>query len=145
MTDLTEVFNDLVRFETELWNALDRKLRDESGIPMGNVDVMRVVARTPSCRVYDIARELVITVGASSKAVDRIEALGHCVRRTNPGDRRSSIIDLTPAGRALLTDASKVLESELRSWIAAPLQKSELDQLGQTLAKLRAAEPGRQP
>jgi hypothetical protein len=46
--------------------------------------------------VFDIAEELSLTVGGTSKLVDRIEAAGHCVRRANPDDRRSSIIELTP-------------------------------------------------
>lgn len=139
MTDLTRVFDDLVRFETELWNALDRRIRGEFGISMGNFDVMRTIARIPSCRVHDIARELAITVGASSKAVDRVETLGHCARRAHPGDRRSSIIELTPAGRSLLAEATEVFEAELRVRIASPLTSRALAQLGGTLALLRSA------
>jgi DNA-binding MarR family transcriptional regulator len=145
MTDLKQVFNDLVRFETELWNTLDRRMRGEFGIPMGNFDVMQVIARTPSCRVHDIARELAITVGAASKAADRIEALGHCARRSHPGDRRSSIIELTPAGESLLTAATAVFEAELETRITSPLSPSALAQLGSTLAKLRSAAARPQP
>lgn len=142
MTDLARVFDDLVRFETELWNALDRRMRGEFGIAMGNFDVMRTIARVPSCRVHDIARELAITVGASSKAVDRVQALGHCDRRVHPGDRRSSIIELTPAGRSLLADATEVFDAELRDRIASPLGPPALAQLGSALARLRSAGAG---
>jgi DNA-binding MarR family transcriptional regulator len=137
--DLKQLFNELVRFETELWDALDSRMRGEFGIPMGNFDVMQVIARTPSCRVHDIAGELAITVGGASKAVDRIEALGHCVRRSHPEDRRSSIIELTPEGKALIATATKVFESELETWLAAPLSTRSLGQLSTTLAKLRSA------
>jgi DNA-binding MarR family transcriptional regulator len=137
--DLTRVFNDLVRFETELWDALDRRMREGFGIPFGNVDIMRVIARIPSCRVHDIARELSITVGGTSKAVDRIEALGHCLRRSNPGDRRSSIIELTPAGTALLAEASAAFEAELEVRLRAPLSEGALTDLGLALAQLRSA------
>ena len=74
---------------------------------------MQVIARRGACRVNDIAEELAITVGGTSKLVDRIEACGYCRRRPDPDDGRSSIIELTPAGRRLLNAATATLEREL--------------------------------
>jgi DNA-binding MarR family transcriptional regulator len=139
--DLKQVFNDLVRFETELWDGVDRRLREELDLSVANYDVLVVIGRTPSCRVYDVASELAITVGGASKAVDRIEALGHCVRRSHPEDRRSSIVELTPAGRKLLARATPVFEAELATWLRGPLSGPALDQFARTLVKLRAGEP----
>jgi DNA-binding MarR family transcriptional regulator len=42
--------------------------------------------RLSRCRVYDIAHELGITTGGTSKLVDRIEARGYCRRLPNPDD-----------------------------------------------------------
>ena len=42
--------------------------------------------RLPGCRVYDIAGELGITTGGTSKLVDRIEADGRCRRLPNHAD-----------------------------------------------------------
>ncbi len=145
MTDLKRVFHDLVRFETELWNALDARLRAEFDLPMGSFDIMQVIARTGSCRVHDIAREQAITVGGTSKVVDRIERLGFCERRSNPGDRRSSIIELTPAGQALLARATVVFEAELTSRLGAPLSARSLAQLATTLTALRASAADGRP
>jgi DNA-binding MarR family transcriptional regulator len=139
MTDLKQLFNDLVRLEIELWDAVDARMRSELGLPFANFDVMQVVARVPSCRVYDVAQELSITVGGASKAVDRIEALGHCGRRSNPGDRRSSLIELTPAGHALLAKATVVFEAELERRLGGALSARSLEQLGTAVRTLRAA------
>jgi len=139
VTDLKLVFNDLIRFETELWNAVDARLRAEFALPLGNFDIMQVIARTASCRVYDIALALSITVGGTSKAVDRIEALGHCIRRNNPDDRRSSIVELSPAGASLLARATAVFESELELRIGGAISARALRDLGTTLAALRSA------
>jgi DNA-binding MarR family transcriptional regulator len=98
-----------------------------------------VIARHPSCRVYDIAEELSITVGGTSKLVDRIEAAGYCVRRANPDDRRSSIIVLTTAGRRVLAKATKVFEDELQTRIGSAVPERSLHQFYSTLVKLRAA------
>jgi DNA-binding MarR family transcriptional regulator len=89
--------------------------------------------------VYDIVSRLSITVGGASKAVDRIEAAGHCVRRSNPDDRRSSIIELTPAGASLLAEAIPVVDSELEIRLGSALSARSLQQLSATIATLRSA------
>jgi len=139
MTDLPDLFHQLVRFETELWSAVDARLRAEFDLPLSRFEPMQVIARRPSCRVYDIAEELSITVGGTSKLVDRIESAGHCVRRANPGDRRSSIIELTTAGRRVLAKAAKVFDDELQTRIEIALPARSLQQFYSTIVKLRAA------
>ncbi len=115
MPGLQTVFNVLIRFEIELWNAVDSRLRADCDLPLSRFAPMQVIARHGSCRVHDIADELSMTVGGTSKQVDRIEASGYCTRSPNPEDRRSSIIELTPAGNAMLSRATSVFEDELRS------------------------------
>lgn len=141
MAELRRLFSDLVRLEIELWEALDRRLRATHGVGLGSFEIMQIVAATPCCRVYDIARQLSITVGGTSKAVDRIEACGHVVRRSNPDDRRSSIIELTPAGEQLLAEAGAVVDAELEARLGAVLSERSLDEFHGLIAKLRAAGP----
>lgn len=136
---LARVFDDLIRFETELWNAVDERLRSDCGLPLSWYEPMEVVARVPGCRVNDIAERLSITVGGTSKLVDRIEAAGHCRRHPNPGDRRSSVVELTPGGRLLLTGATRAFEDELSVRLGAALSPRGLDQFGRTLARLRSS------
>jgi DNA-binding MarR family transcriptional regulator len=137
--DLRRVFDDLVRFETIVWNAIDGRLQRECGVSLGSLNAMLVIASTPSCRVQDIAHAVAITVGGASQAVDRIEAAGHCVRCPNPLDRRSSIIELTPAGQDLLKDAGAVFDQELETFLRAPLSERSLGQLAAALSTVRAA------
>ena len=139
MTDLLGVYDDLVRFETELWNAVDARLHRDCDLTLARYETLRVIASRPDCRVNDIADALVVTVGGISKIVDRIEATGHCRRRANPDDRRSSIIELTSAGRRALAAASTVVDSELEQRIGSVLSASALKQLAAALSKLRAA------
>jgi DNA-binding MarR family transcriptional regulator len=135
---LRQLFSDIVRLEIELWDAVDRRLRETPGISMGDFDVMQVVARTASCRVYDIAEQLSITVGGTSKAVDRLERRGHVARRSNPGDRRSSIIELTPEGAEALAGAGVVVDDELQLRLGAVLSTESLAQLGSLIARIRS-------
>lgn len=138
MAELRRVYSDLIRLETELWDAVDRRLRERCGLSMAGFDVMQVIERTPGCRVYDIADALSITVGGTSKAVDRIEALGRLARSANPDDRRSSIIELTPAGADLLAEAGRVVDEELRRHLGAELSAAELALLSTLITRIRA-------
>ena len=138
MPDLTALFSDLIRFETELWNAVDARLRDDCDLPLTQFEPMQIIGRRQRCRVQDIAGEVSITVGGTSKLIDRIEASGHCRRRPNPEDRRSSLIELTPAGRRLLASATEAFDYELQTRLGAAVSDRSLQQFSTTLARLRA-------
>jgi DNA-binding MarR family transcriptional regulator len=139
MPDLQVLFSDLIRFETELWNAVDARLRSDHDLALTWFEPMQVMAKIPGCRVFDIKEELSITVGGTSKLVDRIEAAGLCRRRANPDDRRSQIIELTPAGRRLLAKATVSFDDELQRRLDKAISRRSLQQFGATLTALRAA------
>jgi MarR family transcriptional regulator, organic hydroperoxide resistance regulator len=135
--DLKILFSELVRLETELWDAVEDRLRKEHGVNLPTFEFVQVISRVPGCRVQDIAAELSITVGGTSKIVDRIEAAGLCARRANPSDRRSSIIELTAAGKRLLARATVTVDDELRRLVGPAMPERSLAQFTKTLTKLR--------
>jgi MarR family transcriptional regulator, organic hydroperoxide resistance regulator len=137
MADLRRVFDDLVRFEIEMWDAIDARLKKDFDLPLTHFEPMLVIDRHPGCRVYDIARELRITTGGTSKLVDRIEASGYCRRLPNPADRRSSVLELTAAGRGVLESAGEAFDEELRRWLESAVPERTLRQFAGTLARLR--------
>lgn len=128
--DHRQLFDDLVRFETDLWNGVDATLRQACELPLGSFNVMLVVERTDGCRVNDIAEQLSITIGGASQAVDRLQARGLCERRANPADRRSSVVALSEAGTGKLREAGPVFDAELARWF-------ESEDIGQFAAMLR--------
>ncbi|MFF5979493.1 MarR family winged helix-turn-helix transcriptional regulator [Streptomyces olindensis] len=142
MVDLKLVFHDLVQLEIELWNAVDARLRAECDLQLTWYEVMQLLARRSECRIQDVAEEFGITVGGTSKVVDRVEAAGYCRRRANPNDRRSSLVELTPEGRRLVDKATKVFEAELVARIGSQLPEQELEAFAATLSALRAAGRG---
>ncbi len=149
--ELRLLFNDLIRFEIEIWNAVDTRLKADFDLPLAQFEPMSVVERIPCCRVYDIAGELGITTGGTSKLVDRIEAKGYCRRLPNPKDRRSSLVELTVEGRWVLTEAGRAVDEELERWLADAVPQRTLRQFAATLTQLRSAaqqigaEPGGWP
>jgi DNA-binding MarR family transcriptional regulator len=139
VTDLRELFYDLIRFEIELWNAVDARLKSEHGLPLTHFEPMSVIARQPGCRVFDIATELGITTGGTSKLVDRIEASGFCRRLANPADRRSSLLELTAEGERILAAAGSAFDEELQRWLGSAVPERTLRQFAGTLSRLRVA------
>jgi DNA-binding MarR family transcriptional regulator len=137
--DLRQVFDDLVRFETDLWNGVDAGLRAAGVVPLGSLNVLQAVARAEGCRVNDVADALSITIGGASQAVDRLVARDLLARRPNPGDRRSSIVELTAAGAEAVAAAEPVFDAELAAWFAGAVPDGTLRALARTLSTLRAA------
>lgn len=138
MGHVTSIFTDLVRVETRLYNAVNARLRAERGLGLGQFEFLEVIDRVPGCRVLDIVGELAITVGAVSKAVDRLVAAGWCLRVAHPRDRRSSVLRLTSEGEEQLAASRPVVESALAPLTGA-VPPDDLARVASTLATLRAA------
>jgi|SRR5215470_155330 len=139
MANLRELFHDIIRFEIDLWNAIDARLKREFNLPLAHLEPMLVIDRLRRCRVYDIATDLRITTGGTSKLVDRIEASGYCRRLPNPADRRSSLLELTPEGEGILESAGAAFDEELQRWLGSAVPERTLRQFAATLARLRTA------
>ena len=135
--ELQALFSDVVRLETELWDRVDRRLRSDHDVPLSWFEPMQVMDRVPECRVADIAEALSITVGGTSKLIDRIERAGWCRRAPNPDDARSSLLSLTRAGRRVLADARRSFEDELEMSLGAALPPERLASLATTVRDLR--------
>ena len=135
--ELACLFSDLVRLETELWDRVDRRLREDHDLPLSRFEPMQVMDRVVDCRVVDIAEELSITVGGVSKLVDRIERAGWCVRAPNPKDARSSVVTLTRAGRRVLEAAKGSRDDELVVGLGGAVSSERLASFASTVRDLR--------
>ena len=135
--DVVELFGDLVRLETQLWNRVEARVQQTHGVPLAWVEIMQVVRATADCRVLDIAKALSITVGGASKVVDRVEAAGLCRRQPNPTDGRSNLIRLTEPGERLLEPANVTFARALAALVGAAAPADELSQMSVTLRRMR--------
>ncbi|MGH8861127.1 MAG: MarR family winged helix-turn-helix transcriptional regulator [Jatrophihabitantaceae bacterium] len=140
--NLREIFDELIRYESELTGAVDTRLREAHELPLVEFDAMRIVEATVPCRVFDLSSQLVMTSGAVSKLVDRIVAAGYCRRKANPYDARSTVLELTAAGRRMLAKAGKTFDAELSTYLGDAATARQLDLFGVTLQRLRAAYAG---
>ncbi|MEC3976863.1 MarR family winged helix-turn-helix transcriptional regulator [Amycolatopsis sp. H20-H5] len=137
--DVPQLFADLVRCETRLYNALNDRLRERHGIVTSQFEFLRYLRDHPGSRVADIAAEFAIGIGATSKGIDRLEKQGWVLRRPNPSDRRSSLLALTDHGRGL-ADAAEVTFTERTSeLIKSALPPHQVAATAQALTLLRSA------
>jgi len=137
--DLQILFADLVRTEVRLYNALNDGLRERHGIVTSQYEVLRYLRAHPGCRVADVAAELAVGVGATSKGIDRLEQRGWVARQPNPADRRSSLLVLTDEGVRLIDDAAPDVADLLASLAGGALGGDQLTALASALSVLRAA------
>ncbi|GAB1333167.1 MarR family winged helix-turn-helix transcriptional regulator [Streptomyces sennicomposti] len=136
--DLPGFFADLVRCETRLYNALNDRLRERHGIVTSQFEALRYLRDHPGSRVADLAAEFAIGIGASSKAIDRLEKQGWAARQPNPADRRSSLLALTDNGTQLVEAAEKTFTAEVARLIGGTLDNSSATAAAQALSKLRS-------
>jgi DNA-binding MarR family transcriptional regulator len=109
-----DFFDALVRYETALWSHLESTLARRSGGSLAVLEALRSIAsHQGEGRVAELQADLGITVGAASKLADRLERDGLVERRANPGDRRSSLLELTDAGQTTLERDLAVIEGAL--------------------------------
>lgn len=100
---------------TTLWLALWRTSRDvqrlaetniaESGLCLTDFAVLEALLNGGPQRVSVIADKVMLTSGSMTTAVDRLAAKGFVSRSADASDARARVIELTDAGRELITPA----------------------------------------
>jgi DNA-binding MarR family transcriptional regulator len=140
-----EWLRDLFSLEIVLWDRMNTRLKEHHGLSLAFFETLYFIGQTPegSMRIGDLARALRITVWATSKLVDRVEAGGLIRRELDADDRRASRVVLTDAGRQSLAEASTTYTAELASLLDVTLTADEQQDL-HTLVKrlLNAVENG---
>ncbi|MFL5805941.1 MAG: MarR family winged helix-turn-helix transcriptional regulator [Roseiflexaceae bacterium] len=139
--------SDLIRLEIALWDQINTRLRQEHDLSLAFFESLYFIghSRDGSLRVGDLARALRITVGATSKLVDRIKAAGLLRRELDADDRRASRVALTDAGKRQLADASTTYEAEMATVLDATLSTDEQQHLHDLVTRLFAATNDGEP
>jgi len=77
--------------------------------------VMRIVGRFPGLPAGQLAETLHVHPSTLTGVLKRLERHGLVARRTDPRDRRRTLIGLTAKGRRLEADAEGTVESAIRA------------------------------
>jgi len=140
------VFSRLFRLHTLAAREADTAFR-QHGLHQGEFDVLATLYRSGPPHTLNpqaLVSALLLSSGAMTHRLDRLEQAGLLAREPNPDDRRSVMVSLTPQGlrvtKAVLGDYLAELEQLL-----APLAAPDRKQLATLLRRLLAAHDHHAP
>ncbi len=93
--------NQLTRNMVEFYEKLsswEHNAVKRSDLSLPQMHTIEIIGQNPKIRMKDLASRMGLTMGTLTVMVDRLEKSGLAERRPNPDDRRSYMVDLTPAG-----------------------------------------------
>jgi DNA-binding MarR family transcriptional regulator len=131
----------LVETHSKLVRILGSELEERCGMPLTWYDVLIRLGRSPEQRLTmtQLAHEISVTSGGATRLVDRVVEAGLVERSHCPSDRRSVHVQLTPAGRERLNEATAVHLVGLEEHLIEPLDAADRVALERALRKLRGA------
>ncbi|HIK19246.1 MAG TPA: MarR family transcriptional regulator [Leptolyngbyaceae cyanobacterium M33_DOE_097] len=101
-------------------------------------DVVATLGNTNGLSMGELGEKTLITKGTLTGVIDRLEKKQIVQREVPPGDRRSVIVRLTPAGEALFEEIFPAHINYLKERFER-LEPSELELLRVLLSRLRQA------
>jgi DNA-binding MarR family transcriptional regulator len=126
-----------------LQSASIARVMSRYGLTFGEYEVLAALVRSgPPHRLKptDLGNAIVLSSGAMTNRIDRLEAAGLVERLPDPNDRRATLVALTDKGRQTTDEALLVhLANEER--LLGALSATERQQLASLLRKLLVSEP----
>ena len=106
----------------------------DSSVPRARL--LRAMVELGTPRMSDLAAHLGLTARTITTAVDALERDGLLARRPAPGDRRATLVELTPAGLGDIQEW-QAFQRQLSDEVIAPLSAAERRQLFKLLERIR--------
>jgi DNA-binding MarR family transcriptional regulator len=128
-----DVWRDLLQFVFDNRDSWRRTVVDQSGLPFSRIRILRRLAQKPHT-VKEVAHNATIDAPAATVAVNDLEERGLVVREVDPANRRSKLVSLTKAGRAVVADI-ETTDDPAPPGLAA-LDDADLEVLRTILAKV---------
>ena len=115
------------------------------GLSLGEFDVLNTLRRRgdeEGTKPTDLARSALITTGAMTSRLDRLERAGLIERRPDPGDRRGVLVQLTERGERRAAESLHVVLAADEAFVE-PLSRRQRDSVATALKQLLLrSEPG---
>jgi len=118
-------------------HALTTRLADLD-LPAADIDVLAILADGAGRTVGALASATATRPSTLTSLLDRLTKRGYLVRELDPADRRSFLISLTPAGRAVAEHAAAAISDLERQALATvtPEQRAGFHVLIDALAEI---------
>lgn len=145
----TEAYASLCRTGEALLGELDRRIRLTFDVPQAAATALAVIdgagePLTPS----QVGDRVLIASATMTATLDLLERRGWIRRIPNPADRRSILIEITPAGRATtdqLLPGIRALERGILSVLTPDERAHLLDMLAKVLARTAEVAADQRP
>ncbi|WP_029110275.1 MarR family transcriptional regulator [Mycobacterium sp. URHD0025] len=130
-----EVWRVLTRVVFDHRDSWRRAVIEESGLPFSRIRILRRLQRAPMT-VKQLAHAATVDAPAATVAVNDLEERGLVVRAIDPANRRTKLVSLTEAGRALLARIDRI--EDPAPDVLAALGPRDLEALRAILGKVAA-------
>ncbi len=114
------------------------------GLTPTQLGVLEGILHRGAMTQRELGRKVLTSAGNMTDVIDKLERRGLVSRTRAPSDRRSVLVDLTPAGRTLIQSVFPGHAADIAAAMAG-LDRGELRELGRLLRKLglaAQADPG---
>jgi DNA-binding MarR family transcriptional regulator len=124
-----------------LLGALDRQLRDDSGLSLDYFGVLSHLSQSPgtSMRMTELAEALSFSASRLSHAVASMERNGWVERTSSPDDGRVRVASLTESGARILQEAWPGHAGAIRRLLLDHLDDAELSVLSDAFTRIDQA------
>ncbi|MBB5786493.1 MarR family transcriptional regulator [Jiangella mangrovi] len=130
-----------------LWASLDRQLQRDAGMPHAYYIILAMLSEAPNreLTMSQLAKMVSSSPSRLSHAVAKLEQAGWVRRRKHDTDGRTTLASLTDDGFAVLAAAAPGHVEEVRGILFDPLTPEQVEQLGDIVSAIVAAQDGRAP
>ncbi len=123
----------LLKASNQIEDQIRRRLREEYQSTLPRFDVMSALARSPDgLKMSQISGLLRVSNGNVTGIVDRLAEEGLALRVAVPGDRRASLVRLTPKGETAFSEQAVAHEH----WINDRLDRLDADDVEGMIRRL---------
>ncbi|WP_020153714.1 MarR family winged helix-turn-helix transcriptional regulator [Caldibacillus debilis] len=131
----------LVAFH-HLRKKLDQDMQTMTSYPVTRTQfiLLLLISREGSPKLARLAEEMNVQPSAITVLIDRLEKLNYVKRITDPDDRRSVRVELTPLGREIIHDFRQRRRGILKSYLNR-LSEEEIRTLTELLEKIANGDP----
>lgn len=116
-------------------SQVDTRSISNSGLGLSDFAVLEILLHKGPLPVNAIGRQIMLTSGSITTAIDRLEKKQLVQRQACPNDRRVTFVALTTGGRTLIRRVFKVHANRMET-VFQPLTASERTALATLLKKL---------
>ena len=133
---------DVFQANTLVTRALERRIREEFGLPLAGYEVLVRLAEAPEgerLRMQELARRVLLSKSGLSQLFTRLERRELVERRGDPENLRVTYAVLTEKGRETLERALPIFREEVEERFGGHLDEQEMRTIRRAMRKVIGA------